>query len=229
MDSRREDTGSLFLAVLLRYLIVIVALGTLFFVTAGTFDYWNGWLYLATIFVTMGAGFAVLYVKDKSLLGKRIKTREKESRQKAFVAVSSLLILLVYGIPGLDYRMAWSKVPVYLVIFGELLLIGGYTLNMGVMLVNSYASRTVEIQEGQRVIEDGPYSVVRHPMYAAMIPIYLGTCLILGSFVAIVPCLLLVAALGFRAVQEEKTLVAGLEGYDAYRQKIKYRMIPFIW
>lgn len=229
MDKIERHSGPLFLRVLLRLLAVLLGLGALLFGTAGSLAYWQGWLYLGTICLTMGLGFALLYRRDKSLLEKRIGTSEKDPAQRLFVALSALLILAIYSLPGLDYRFGWSAVPPALVGLGELLVVAGYALNLAVMLTNSYASRTVEIQEGQRVIDTGPYALVRHPMYAAMIPIYVGSCLALGSYPALIAAALLIVALGFRALREEKTLVEGLPGYADYRRRVRYRFIPFVW
>jgi len=219
----------LFIKVLIRLMLAFLLLGALFFISAGTFHYLNGWIYIGTLFITMGTGFTVLFIKDKALLEKRINTSERESKQKIFIAFSSILILAIYGLPGFDYRYSWSQMPKEFIILGEVLLISGYAMNMTVMLVNSYASRTIEIQEKQKVIENGLYAVVRHPMYLSMIPIYIGTCFILGSYVALIPTALLICALGFRAINEEKALLNGLQGYQDYMKKVKYRIIPYIW
>lgn len=229
MPEAETKPKSLFLAVLIRYIFVVAILGLLFFGTAGSLAYLNAWVYLATIIVTLGIGFVVLFRKDKSLLRKRIGAKETEKRQKVFVAVSSVLIIALYALPGLDFRFSWSRMPASCIVLGEALLIAGYAGNLAVMLANSFASRTVEIQESQKVIDSGPYSIVRHPMYSSMILIYLGTCLILGSYFAFIPCALLFIMLGFRAVHEEMVLKEGLAGYEEYSRKVKYRMLPFVW
>jgi len=224
-----KASRKLLIAVLTKFFTVFLVLMILFFSTAGSFSYTNGWIYLGTILITLLVGLVALYRKDKALLKKRIKTSEKDPKQKVFVVLSVILVTAIYGIPGFDYRYEWSNVPIYIVVFGEIILLTGYYLNLKVMLINSYASRVVEIQEGQKLIDTGLYSLVRHPMYMALILIYIGTCFILGSYIALLPCGVMIIVLGFRAINEEKMLTEGLEGYKEYMKKVKYRMIPYVW
>jgi len=229
MEKLKKSNAKLLLATFIRFILVFIILGTIFFLTAGSFSYINGWIYLCTILITLGSGFILIYKKDKALLEKRLKTNEKEKKQKAFIGIAIVLITSLYTLPGLDYRFKWSNMPIILVIIGEALLLFGYIMNMSVMMKNSFASRVVEIQEKQKVIDKGLYSIVRHPMYLSMILIYLGTSLILGSYYSLIPSVLLFFALGFRAKNEEKVLIEGLEGYSEYMKKVKYRLIPFVW
>ncbi len=229
MDESSISSFKLFIRVMIKFSMVFIIMGTLFFWTAGTFAYMNGWLYLSTILVILGIGLTVLFIKDKQLLEKRIKTKETDSKQKIFVGISILLISLIYGIPGFDFKYKWTHVPLYIVIIGEIILLLGYALYLKVMMINSYASRTIEIQKDQRLIDTGLYSIVRHPMYMSISLVYIGTCLVLGSYISLIPCAFMIILLGFRAKNEEDMLIHGLEGYVEYIKKVKYRIIPYIW
>jgi len=230
MNTEKSQSNiKLISAVLARYVVTFIVLGLLFFSTAGTLAYVNGWLYIITMMTVMGLGFILIYIKDKSLLEKRIRTKEKEKQQIIFVVTSGLLILCLFGLPGLDYRYAWSHVPIWAIIVGEVLVIVGYLLNLVAMLENSYASRVVEIQAEQKLIDTGLYGFVRHPMYMAMSLVYIGTPLLLGSYLALILGLLVPFTLALRIQNEEKVLKEGLEGYQAYTTRVKYRMIPYLW
>ena len=224
-----QENKKLIIAVLLRYIAVGILLGLLFFLTAGSLSYLNGWIYIGTMLLLMGVGFIILYKKDKALLEKRMKSSEKQKQQIVFVISSGILILLIYILPGLDYRYKWSYVPNWLVAISWIMVSLGYSMNICVMLQNSYASRVVEVQEKQKLIDTGLYSFVRHPMYLAIIPIYVFSPLMLGSFVALIPGILFPFTLILRIINEEKVLVEGLEGYFEYTKKVKYRLIPYIW
>lgn len=229
MDGSSVSSFKLFIRVMIKFSMVFIIMGILFFETAGTFSYMNGWLYLGTILVILGIGLAMLFKKDRQLLEKRIKTKETDPKQKIFVAISILLICLIYSIPGFDFRYKWTRVPLYIVIIGEIVLLIGYALYLKVMMINSYASRTIEIQKDQKLIDTGLYSIVRHPMYMSISLVYLGTCLVLGSYISLIPCVFMIILLGFRAKNEEEMLIHGLDGYVEYIKKVKYRIIPNIW
>lgn len=230
MSGKKEvNSKKLLLSVSLRYIMVFIILGALFFLTAGTFDYLNGWIYIITMIVIMGVGFIVLYKKDKKLLEKRVKTKEKEKQQVLFLVVSGILITAMYTLPGFDFRYKWTHVPMWLVAVSIVVLIIGYTFYICVMLQNSYASRVVEIQEEQKLIDTGLYSIVRHPMYLSSIFIYVSSPLILGSYIAFIPGILFPLSFIIRILNEEKILLEGLEGYSDYMKRVKYRLIPYIW
>lgn len=229
MKNHDHASQKLLIAVILRFLMGLVIFGVIFFSTAGSFSYIYGWIYLGTISLTLVIGLIILFNKDKSLLEKRIKITEKDPKQKMIVVISVVLITAIYAIPGLDYRFKWTTMPVFLIVIGEIVLLLGYAFNLQVMLINSYASRVVEIQENQRVIDTGLYSIVRHPMYLSIILVYIGTCFILGSYIAFFPCILMIFTLGFRAVNEEKILIIGLNGYKEYMERVKYRFFPYLW
>jgi len=175
--------------------------------------------------------FALIYliIKDPELLEKRINLKEKEKEQKKYVKLSVLLYIVAYVIPGLDFRFGWSDVPLWLVLVSLVMMLCGYAMFMIVMLQNRYASRVIEIQKEQKLIDTGLYSIVRHPMYLAATILYLASSLVLGSYYTLIPMAILPFLLGYRILNEEKILLKGLPGYEKYKEKVKYRMIPFIW
>jgi len=215
--------------VLVRYLLAFVFIGILIFIPAGTLDYFNGWLFIAGLMVPMTFTLIYLLVKDPELLEKRIKLKEKEDAQKKYIKLSLLLYIVAYIIPGLDYRYNWSNVPIWLVIVALVVMIFGYVMFIIVMLQNRYASRVIEIQDNQKLIDTGLYSIVRHPMYLAAIILYLASTIVLGSYYTLIPMILLPFLLAFRIKNEEKVLKQGLPGYKEYMEKVKFRLIPFIW
>jgi protein-S-isoprenylcysteine O-methyltransferase Ste14 len=215
--------------VLSRFLLGFVILVILIFVPAGTIDFLNGWLFVAGLLIPMTFALFYLLFKDPELLEKRVNLKEKEEAQKKYVKLSILLFIIAYIIPGLDYRYHWSSVPIWLVIISFILMIGGYLMFIIVMLQNRYASRVIEIQNEQKLIDTGLYSIVRHPMYLAATILYLSSALVLGSVYTLVPMSVLPLLLAFRIINEEKVLLTGLPGYKEYTMRVKYRMIPFIW
>ena len=207
----------------------LIAAMVLLFVPAGTFSYKNGWLFIAFLFIPMIVFGAFLLAKAPKLLEKRLHTRESQSEQKLVILLSSLLFVAVFVIAGLDYRFGWTKVPTAVVALGAVLLLTGYGMYMEVMRENAWLSRTVEIQEDQKVIDTGLYGLVRHPMYLATIILFLAMPLVLGSWISFVLMLLYPVVLVKRITGEEKVLEEGLPGYIEYKKKVKYRLFPFIW
>jgi len=220
---------NLFFKALVRYLSSLVVISVMLFLPAGTLEFWNAWLYAAALYIPMLFAWIYLTIKDPALLEKRFKTKEKEKTQKAYVILSIVAFVLTFIIPGFDFRYHWSAVPLWLVILSTLLMLGGYIMFFVVMKQNSYASRVIEIQQGQRVIDTGLYSVVRHPMYTAAIIIYGFSPLILGSFYALIPMLFIPALLVMRILNEEKVLTRDLPGYPEYMKRVRFRMIPYVW
>ncbi len=216
-------------AVSVRLTLGVVAIGTLLFIPAGSFRYWNGWLFMVALFVPMIIALVYFYWKDRSLLEKRLRFHEKEKEQKAYVKLSLVWFLIAFLVPGFDYRFGWSDVPFWLIVFSVVVMIFGYVLFMVVMVQNTFASRVIEIQQNQRVIDTGLYSIVRHPMYMAAIIMYMAWPLVLGSFYALIPVMLLPALLVYRIKNEEAILRAGLPGYTEYAARVRYRLIPFVW
>lgn len=204
-------------------------LALLLFVPAGTAGYWNGWLLLGVLFVPMLLLGTALLLRDPALLRKRLNAKEKETEQKWVVAGSGLMFLAAFLLAGLNFRFRWTVLPgaVSWVAAGVFLL--GYLLYAEVLRENAYLSRTVEVQENQKVIDTGAYGVVRHPMYAATLLMFLSAPLVLGSLPSLVVMLFYPAFIAVRIKNEEQVLEAGLAGYAAYRRRVKYRVIPFIW
>ncbi len=213
----------------LRLIVGLPIIGLLFFWPAGTFDYWQAWLWMAVLFLPLMGMFLYLIQRDPALLERRVRTGETRPEQKRIIAVSALFLILIFLLPGLDKRFGWSSVPIWLVLLADAIVLAGFLLNFLVLRINTYASRVVEIQEGQRVITSGPYFLVRHPMYLSIILILLATPVALGSYWGILPTLAYLPLLAARAKNEEELLVNELAGYREYMQKTRYRLFPGIW
>lgn len=214
---------------LLKFVSGLAAVGLLLFLPAGTLRYWNAWLFSALLFLPMLMVGILLFLKAPELLEKRLNTREQEGTQKAVVALSALIFCLGFVLAGLDFRFGWSHMPVWLVAAAAVLQLVSYGLYAEVMRENAYLSRTVEIQENQKVIDTGLYGVVRHPMYLAVTLLFLTIPLVLGSWPCFVLFLCTPALLVLRIRNEEQVLERGLPGYAEYRQRVRWRLIPFIW
>lgn len=219
----------LLLNALVKFLCGLILVGLLLFLPAGTMAYPNGWFFVGLLFCPMLILGAVMLIKAPGLLQKRLNAREKESAQKGVVALSALLFLAGFVVAGLDFRFGWSKVPLPVVITAAVILAVSYALYAEVMRENAYLSRTIEVQEDQKVIDTGLYGLIRHPMYAVTVWLFLAIPLVLGSWFSFLcfahyPILIVI-----RIRNEEKVLTEGLPGYENYKKKVKYRLIPFIW
>lgn len=214
---------------LTKFTVGALAVGALLFLPAWTLYYPNAWLFLAILFVPMLIMGIVLLIKAPRLLQKRLDNKEKEKAQQGVLALSGLMFPAGFVLSALDFRFGWSTVPLWLVILSAALFLLGYGMYAEVMRENAYLSRTVEVQEGQTVISTGLYGIVRHPMYLATLFMFLPLPLILGSFFGLIPFALYPVVTVIRILNEEKVLTEGLAGYATYKQKIKYRLIPFIW
>ena len=219
----------LFLSALTKFLCGLVLVGALLFLPAGSFAFTGGWIFIGLLFIPMLILGAVLLIKSPELLEKRLDAKEKENTQKGVVALSGLLFLAGFIIAGLDYRFGWSHVPTWLVIVASVILLASYALYAEVMRENAYLSRTIEVQEGQKVVSTGLYGIVRHPMYAVTVWLFLSIPLVLGSFFSLLCFLPYPIIMVVRILNEEKVLTEGLDGYADYKKKVKYRLIPFIW
>ena len=223
------DTGALKRKALLLFTSAFVAIAIMFFLPAGTLDFWQGWVYLAIVFIP--ACFVVLYFlkNDPGFLERRMKTKEKEAKQRLVVKLAGILFIIGFLIPGLDHRFGWSSVPFGMVAVADALVLLGYTVCFLVFRENSFAGRTIEVVKGQKVISSGPYSIIRHPMYAGVILMYCATPIALGSYWALPPFLLVVPVLILRILNEEEILRRDLPGYAGYCKKTRFRIIPFVW
>lgn len=214
---------------LARFIPGIIIISALLFIPGGSIKFWNAWLFMGLLFIPMLIVIAYLITRDPELLIKRMNTNEKEKTQKKVVLLTSIILLSTFFISGLDYRFQWSTVPLLVVIISAIIVLTGYILFFIVMRQNSYASRVVEIQEKQKVIDSGLYGIVRHPMYSAAILIFMFMPLVLGSFYALIPLIIFPLQMGTRMKNEELILENGLEGYIEYKKKVRYKIIPFLW
>lgn len=222
------NTKLLFQA-LTKYVVGLLMVMLLLFVPAGTFDYMNGWLFIGLLFIPMLALGAVLLIKAPELLKKRLNSKEKESEQKSVIGFSLIMFIGGFIVSALDYRFGWSDMPLVVVIIAAVVLLLSYAGYAEVMRENAYLSRTVEVQENQKVIDTGLYGIVRHPMYSVTTLLFLSIPLVLGSYIGFVIFLIYPALLVKRIKNEEEVLEKGLQGYSEYKKKVKYRMIPFVW
>lgn len=219
----------LFISALTKFIIGLLLVGLLLFLPAGGFDYPNGWLFIALLFIPMLLLGTILLIKSPTLLEKRLNAREKEGAQKGVVAASGLLFVAGFIVAGLDHRFGWSHLPTWLVIVASVILLISYALYAEVMRENAYLSRTVEVQEDQKVIDTGLYGIVRHPMYAVTLWLFLAIPIVLGSFWSLLCFLPYVAIMVIRIRNEEKVLEQGLRGYTDYKKRVRYRLLPFVW
>ena len=214
---------------LLKMLSGMLIVALVLFLPAGSWNYFNGWLFCGLLFLPMLVLGALLLWKAPALLEKRLNTKEQEKTQMAVVAVSSLLFLAAFVAAGLDFRFGWTHVPIWLVCLAAVLQLAAYGLYAEVMRENAWLSRTVEVQENQKVIDTGLYGIIRHPMYTATILLFLAMPLVLGSWVSFAIMLLYPVVIVFRIRNEEQVLEAGLAGYREYKQRVRCRLLPFIW
>ena len=214
---------------LIKYVSGVILVGLMLFLPAGTLHFPNGWLFMGLLFLPMlGAGF-VMYFKNPDLLRRRLNAREKEGEQKLVLAGSALMFLAAFVLAGLNFRFRWIVMPRWLVALGAAVFLLSYALYAEVLRENAYLSRTVEVQENQKVIDTGLYGIVRHPMYAVTVWLFLSMALVLGSLPSLIVMLIYPALLIRRILNEEKVLEEGLPGYREYEKKVKWRLIPFIW
>lgn len=219
----------LLLSALTKFLMGILLVGALLFLPAGSLLFPNAWLFLGLLFLPMLALGVVLLIKAPALLEKRLNAKEKEGTQKGVVAISALLFLIGFVVAGLDFRFGWSQMPLWVVVVASAVLLVSYGLYAEVMRENAYLSRTVEVHKGQRVVDTGLYGIVRHPMYAVTVWLFLAIPVVLGSWWALLCFLPYVPVIIVRIYNEEKVLSTGLSGYKAYKKRVKYRLIPFVW
>jgi len=214
---------------LIKFLSGVIIVGLLIFLPAGSFSYWQGWLLMGILFVPMLVAGGILMARNPDLLRKRLVAKEKESEQKTVVALSGLLFIAAFITAGLNWRSGWLIMPDYAVWTAAVVFMGSYLLYAEVLRENTYLSRTIEVQEGQEVIDTGLYGIVRHPMYMATTILFLAMPLVLGSPVSFVIMLGYIPVIAKRIRNEEAVLEEGLEGYKEYKLRVKYKVIPFVW
>ena len=225
MPSKRQ----LFVMVTARILVSVPVFLAMFFWPAGTFDYWQAWVYLAVILVPMLIMAVYLFKYSPELLARRMQMKEKETEQKRIIGASLIYFVLAFILPGFDHRFGWSHVPTWLVLLADGVVLLSFALVFWVFRENQYASRIIEVAQDQKVISSGPYSLVRHPMYLGSGTMYIMSSLALGSYWAILPALLIVPLLAARIKNEEAVLLRDLSGYRDYMQRVKYRILPGVW
>lgn len=207
----------------------IFAVGVLLFLPAGTFDYWQAWLLIAILFIPMFFAGIVMMSKNPELLQKRLNANERESEQKQVIALSGIMFLAAFIVAGLNIRFSWFILPAWFSYAAAIIFLFAYVLYAEVLRENSYLSRTVEVQENQKVIDTGLYGIVRHPMYMTTLFLFLSMPLILGSVFSFLILLLYIPIIRKRMKNEEKVLEQGLKGYLEYEKKVRYKIIPYIW
>lgn len=212
-----------------KYAAGVVLVGLLLFLPAGTFAYPGAWLFMALLFIPMFFLGLVLFLKAPELLEKRLRSKEKQRAQKGIVGISALLFLLGFVLAGLDHRFRWTRLPLWGMLLAGTVLLLSYAMYAEVMRENAWLSRTVEVQEGQQVVDTGLYGLVRHPMYLAVSMLFLSIPLVLGSLAAFLLFLPFPLLLVKRIKGEEALLAEELPGYRDYQKKVKYRLFPLIW
>ncbi len=219
----------LLIRALIKFIAGLLLVGTLLFFPAGTFDYTYAWLFICLLFIPILILGIVLYIKAPELLEKRLSAKEEQNTQKVVVALSGSLFIIGFIVAGLDWRFGWSQIPTPVIIIASGVLLIAYILYAEVMRENAYLSRTIEVQENQKVVNTGLYAIVRHPMYAVTLWLFIAIPIVLGSWWALLCFLPYIAIIVLRICDEEKLLVSELQGYRDYQNEVKYRLIPFIW
>lgn len=220
---------NLFIQAVTKYLLGVVLVGLLIFLPAGTLSYFGGWLLMGILFAPMFFAGIVMMVKNPELLKKRLKAKETQQEQNLVIKLSGLMFLAGFVIAGLDFRFGWHPHHKGIQIGAAVIFLSAYMLYAEVLRENTYLSRTIEVQEGQKVIDTGLYGIVRHPMYSVTLILFLSMPLVLGSVYAFFIFLAYPFIIAFRIKNEEKLLQQELDGYCEYQKKVQYRLIPFIW
>ena len=222
-------TRKLFFQAICKFLFGIVLVGLLLFLPAWSLKYWNGWLFLGVLFIPMFTAGIVMMFKNPELLKKRLNAKEEEREQKTVIALSGLMFLAAFIVAGLNFRFQWIVLPAWAVWIGVGVFLAAYLMYAEVLRENTYLSRTVEVQENQKVIDTGLYGIVRHPMYSATLFLFLSMGIVLGSPISTAILLLYIPIIALRMKNKEQVLEEGLAGYKEYKTRVKYKVIPFIW
>ena len=220
---------ALFVQAVGKFLLGVVLVGVLVFLPAGTLHFWRGWLFMGILFVPMFLAGLVMLKKNPALLEKRLNAKEKEREQSLVVKLSGLMFLAGFLVAGLTFRFGWYMLPKGVSIAAAVVFLASYALYAEVLRENTYLSRTIEVQEGQQVVDTGLYGIVRHPMYSVTLVLFLTMPLVLGSVYTFVIFLVYPFIVAKRIRNEEQVLTAELNGYAAYKEKVRWRLLPFIW
>lgn len=222
-------TRGLFYQAILKFVLGVVIVGILLFLSAGTFDYWNAWLFMGILFIPMFFAGIVMMIKNPELLKKRLNAKEEQAEQSLVIKLSGLMFLLGFVIAGLNFRFKWIILSDWVSWIGAAIFLFSYLLYAEILRENTYLSRTIEVQNGQKVIDTGLYGIVRHPMYTVTIILFLSMPLVLGSMISFAIFLIYPAIIAKRIRNEEAVLEKDLHGYIEYKKKVKYKIIPFLW
>ena len=222
-------TTKLLFQALTKFVFGLLLVGLLLFLPAGTFAYWQAWLFIGILFVPMFIAGIVLIVRQPELLRKRLDAKEQQQEQKWVVALSGLMFIAVFVVAGLSLRFGWYMLPDWAVFVATVVFLAAYALYAEVMRENVWLSRTIEVQENQQVVSTGLYGIVRHPMYSATLLLFLSMPLVLASPWSFAIMLLYIPIIALRIRNEEQVLERELKGYTEYKQRVKYKLIPFIW
>lgn len=220
--------------IVLRLFLSLILIVAMLFIPAGSLRFWQAWVFIPLVFLPVVSSYVYFYRHDPQLIERRLQSKEKVSEQRVLIRLLKPIFFAAFLLPGLDYRFGWSRtslgaVPLWLTVFAQVLILGGLLLVFWVLKVNSFASRTIQVETGQSVISSGPYSMVRHPMYSGSVVMWLSIPLALGSYVAWPAFALLIPLYVFRLLNEEKVLRQELSGYSEYCLRTRYRLVPFVW
>ena len=219
----------LFIQAITKFIVGFIIIALLLFIPAGTLNYWNAWIFICILFVPMFIVGIILMIKSPDLLRKRLNSKEKESEQGILLMVCGVMFICGFVVSGLNYRFEWIILPKMIVFIATSIFLFGYLLYAEVLRENMYLSRIIEIEENQKVIDTGLYSIIRHPMNLSTILLFLSIPLVLGSLFSFLIFLIYPLIIARRMRNEEQVLEEGLKGYSEYKKKVKYRVIPFIW
>lgn len=222
-------SAKLFVQAIVKFFSGLILMGLIIFLPAWSFSYWQGWLLIGLLFIPMFVAGLILMKKNPELLKKRLNAKEEEKEQKIVVLLSGIMFVAAFVVAGLNFRFGWIMMPAWVTIIFAVVFIAAYFLYAEVLRENEYLSRTIEVQEDQKVIDTGLYGVVRHPMYMSTLFLFLAMPLVLGSIISFAIMLVYIPIIVMRIRNEEKVLAKGLPGYEEYMKKVKYRIIPFIW
>lgn len=222
-------TKDLLYQAILKFVFGVVVIGILIFLPAGTFDYWNAWLFMGILFIPMFLVGIILMIKNPKLLEKRLRTKEQSPEQSLIIKLGGLMFVMGFVIAGLNFRFQWIVLLDWILWVSAIIFLLSYLLYAEVLRENAYLSRTVEIQNGQKVIDTGLYRIVRHPMYSVTIILFLSMPLVLGSVISFAIFLTYPIIIAKRIRNEEAVLEKGLKGYAEYKKRVKYKVIPFVW
>ena len=222
-------TSKLFISAITKFLLGVLLVGLLIFLPAGTFDYIQGWILMAILFVPMFGAGVVMMIKNPALLASRLDAKEDRKEQSVVVKLSGLMFLGGFIVAGLGVRFEWFMLSIPISVLGATMFLIAYVLYAEVLRENTYLSRTIKVQEGQKVVDTGLYGIVRHPMYSATVVLFLSMALVLGSLPSFVIMLVYIPLIVKRIKNEEKVLMQGLAGYDEYCMRVRYRLLPLVW